>query len=121
MGRHELPYWDGAQWTDHVSSTASSPSTPRRHGRVPTTNRLRREDRSEVASSGPACRPPPPAAGTIFTEPVLVVNQKAKLIELNNEYAIFDQHGTQIGAVRQVGQSTAKKVAARSSPTSTSS
>jgi len=48
--------------------------------------------------------------GTLFTEPVLVVNQKAKLIEVNNEYAISDQHGTQIGAVRQVGQSKAKKV-----------
>ena len=47
--------------------------------------------------------------GSIFTEPVLVVNQKAKLIEINNEYAIYDQHGTQIGAVRQVGQSKAKK------------
>lgn len=41
---------------------------------------------------------------------MLVVNQKAKLIEINNEYAISDQHGNQIGAVRQVGQSTAKKV-----------
>jgi uncharacterized protein YxjI len=48
--------------------------------------------------------------GTIFTEPVLVVNQKAKLIEINNEYAVYDQHGQQIAAVRQVGQSTAKKV-----------
>jgi uncharacterized protein YxjI len=38
------------------------------------------------------------------------VNQKAKLIEVNNEYAIYDQHGTQLGAVRQVGQSMAKKV-----------
>ena len=47
--------------------------------------------------------------GSIFTEPILVVNQKAKLIEINNEYAIYDQHGTQIGAVRQVGQSAAKK------------
>jgi uncharacterized protein YxjI len=49
--------------------------------------------------------------GTLFTEPVLVVNQKAKIIELANEYAIHDQHGAQIGAVRQIGQSTAKKVA----------
>ena len=48
--------------------------------------------------------------GTVFTEPVLVVNQKAKLIELTNEYAIYDQHATQIGAVRQVGQSAARKV-----------
>ena len=46
----------------------------------------------------------------LFTEPVLVVNQKAKLIELTNEYAIFDQDGRQLGAVRQVGQSTARKV-----------
>ena len=41
-----------------------------------------------------------------------MVNQKAKLIEVNNEYAIFDQHGRQIGAVRQVGQCMAKKAAA---------
>src|SRR5690606_23134374 len=50
-------------------------------------------------------------SGTIFTEPVLVVNQKAKIIEGNNEYAIYDQHGQQLGAIRQVGQSAAKKVA----------
>jgi uncharacterized protein YxjI len=31
------------------------------------------------------------------------------LIELNTEFAVYDQQGTQIGAVRQVGQSTAKK------------
>lgn len=48
---------------------------------------------------------------TIFDEPILVVNQKAKLIELNNQYSVFDQHGRQIAAVEQVGQSTMKKVA----------
>jgi uncharacterized protein YxjI len=48
--------------------------------------------------------------GSIFTESVLIVNQKAKLIEINNEYAVYDHAGTQIGAVRQVGQSTFKKV-----------
>ena len=48
--------------------------------------------------------------GTIFTEPVLVVNQKAKLIEVNTEFAIYDQHGQQIGAVRQTGQSKGKKL-----------
>lgn len=55
-------------------------------------------------------QPGPATSGSIFTEPVLVVNQKAKLIEINNEYAIRDQHGHQIAAVRQVGQSAAKKV-----------
>ncbi|MEF3114646.1 phospholipid scramblase-related protein [Streptomyces chrestomyceticus] len=48
--------------------------------------------------------------GTLFTEPVLVVNQKAKLIEVTNEYSVFDQHGNTLGTVVQVGQSTAKKV-----------
>jgi uncharacterized protein YxjI len=47
----------------------------------------------------------------LFTEPVLVVNQKVKLIELTNEYKVFDQNGTQIGSVAQVGQSTLKKAA----------
>ena len=41
--------------------------------------------------------------GTIFTEPILVVNQKAKLIELNNQYSVFNQNGQQI-AVRQPGR-----------------
>lgn len=50
------------------------------------------------------------AGSSIFDQPVLVVNQKAKLIEVNTEYAVHDQHGNQIGGVRQVGQSTAKKV-----------
>ncbi|MFH8346392.1 phospholipid scramblase-related protein [Streptomyces sp. NPDC018045] len=49
-------------------------------------------------------------SGTLFTEPVLVVNQKAKLIEVTNEYSVFDQHGNTLGTVVQVGQSTAKKV-----------
>ncbi|MEV6564756.1 phospholipid scramblase-related protein [Streptomyces kronopolitis] len=51
-----------------------------------------------------------PGGGSLFTEPVLVVNQKAKLIEVTNEYGVFDQHGNTVGTVVQVGQSTAKKV-----------
>jgi uncharacterized protein YxjI len=47
----------------------------------------------------------------LFTEPILVVSQKAKLLELVNEYKVLDQEGNQIGAVAQVGQSTAKKIA----------
>lgn len=47
--------------------------------------------------------------GTLFSEPVLVFNQKAKLVEVNAEYAVFNQGGLQIGAVREVGQSFMKK------------
>jgi hypothetical protein len=34
-----------------------------------------------------------------------VVDQKAKLIELRNEYSIYDEGGNRIGSVMQVGQS----------------
>ena len=41
----------------------------------------------------------------------IVINQKAKLIELTNEFSIRDTDGNQIGIIRQEGQSTLKKVA----------
>ncbi|QNS03155.1 phospholipid scramblase-related protein [Streptomyces xanthii] len=47
--------------------------------------------------------------GTLFTEPVLVVNQKAKLIELTNEYSVMDQQGRPLGTVTEIGQSSLKK------------
>ena len=46
---------------------------------------------------------------SLYEQPVLVVSQKTKLIELTNEYAVFDGQGQQIGAVVQVGQSGLKK------------
>lgn len=48
--------------------------------------------------------------GTLLGEPILVVNQKTKIIELTNEYSVFDAAGNRLGGVTQVGQSTAKKV-----------
>jgi uncharacterized protein YxjI len=42
---------------------------------------------------------------------LLVINQKAKLIELTNEYAIRDADGADLGVIRQEGQSTVKKLA----------
>ncbi|AZI57079.1 scramblase [Nakamurella antarctica] len=48
--------------------------------------------------------------GTLFSESVLVVSQRTKLIELNNEYRVFGGSGAPIGTVVQVGQSTLKKV-----------
>ncbi len=40
---------------------------------------------------------------------MLLVNQRTKLVELTNEYAVLDGEGRQIGAVVQVGQSALKK------------
>lgn len=41
----------------------------------------------------------------------VVISQKAKVIELTNEYLLRDPDGTEIGVIRQEGQSTLKKVA----------
>ena len=57
----------------------------------------------------PAQAPSPGTGASLYEQPVLVVSQKTKLIELTNEYAVFDGNGQQIGAVVQVGQSAAKK------------
>jgi uncharacterized protein YxjI len=48
---------------------------------------------------------------SLFTEPVLVVNQKVKIIEIVGEFAVFDQHGTQVGSVAEVGQTMLKQAA----------
>jgi len=37
---------------------------------------------------------------SVFNEPVLVINQKGKLVELRAEYAIYSQDGRQLAAVR---------------------
>jgi scramblase len=52
----------------------------------------------------------PASPGTLFTEPVIVVNQKTKLVELTNEYRVFDQHGQTLGTVVETGQSGLRKV-----------
>jgi uncharacterized protein YxjI len=107
FGRHETRWWDGRQWTEHVASHGrQAVDAPTGGSYVPTVNRATEKVVRDVQSVGGAVGQ---GGGSIFTEPVLVVNQKAKLIEVNNEYAIYDQHGRQLGAVRQVGQSMAKK------------
>ena len=123
-GRHELRYWDGSQWTEHVSSHGNQsldPPTgePKTVAGAQSAAKVQRQVQRQagITESG--------AIGTtgnaIFDTSVLVVNQKAKLIEVNSEYAIFDDQGNQIGMVRQVGQSKAKKAMRVRSPASTSS
>jgi rRNA processing protein Gar1 len=112
FGRHELRYWDGGQWTQHVASRGRQEIDPPVGGSpVPTVNRAGKKVQREVRMAGVAAGAQV-GGGTLFTEPVLVVNQKAKLIEVNAEYAVYDQHGQQIGAVREVGQSFMKKAMA---------
>jgi uncharacterized protein YxjI len=111
-GRHEARYFDGMQWTEHVSSHGRASVDPPMGGsHVPTVQRAPERVQRDVQRAGQAGVAAFQGGGSVFNEPVLVVNQKAKLIEINNEYAIYDQHARQIGAVREVGQSGLKKAA----------
>jgi uncharacterized protein YxjI len=104
-GSPVLRWWDGTQWTAHTQQQQQSDASPwevevgRRHdpGRV----------QQQVQQAG--ATPVMGGGGTLFTEPVLVVNQKVKLIEMANEYGVFNQQGQQIATVAQVGQSALKK------------
>ncbi len=131
-GRHQVRYWDGARWTDYVTDNGVQtldPLPPVPPQPVHSDDGLDGIDRAlTVGNEGSAQLineqlhgqgyrgvglhgKVEGGGGTIFDEPILVVNQKAKLLELNNQYSVFDQHGRQIAAVNQVGQSGAKKAA----------
>lgn len=129
-GRHELRWWDGTVWTEHVSDGGVTSTDPVQ-GQASTGEGSRLDRFEQVATIGDEGDRDRIArqvsdtsrrgagitdaafggGGTLFTEPVLVVNQKAKLIELSNQYGVFDQHGNRLASVNQVGQTTAKKVA----------
>src|SRR2546426_3600597 len=47
---------------------------------------------------------------SLLQRDVLVISQKAKLIEMTNEYRILDPEGEEVGAIREEGQSKAKKL-----------
>jgi len=46
----------------------------------------------------------------LLSRNVLVISQKPKFVEMTNEYAITDESGAALGAIRQEGQSKARKL-----------
>ncbi|MFD3314205.1 phospholipid scramblase-related protein [Streptomyces sp. NPDC058694] len=122
-----LRYWDGVQWTQHTNQDQqqSQPAQPvqhvqQQHQQQPGYQQPAQQVPQQAGGFDPRVQqqvhqqagvaPNSAGGGTLFTEPVLVVNQKAKLIELTNEYKVMDQQGNQLGSVVQVGQGTLKKV-----------
>ncbi|MGW1597853.1 phospholipid scramblase-related protein [Streptomyces sp. NPDC002343] len=109
--QNTLRYWDGTQWTDHTNPAqqAAGQIPPQQAAfaqqQAAADPKVQRQVRQQagVAAGGAG-------GGTLFTEPVLVVNQKAKLIELTNEYKVMDQSGREIGSVTQVGQGILRKI-----------
>jgi uncharacterized protein YxjI len=50
------------------------------------------------------------AAAGLLAHNRFVVDQKTKLVELRNEYSIYDEQGNRIGSVMQVGQSVFTRI-----------
>jgi uncharacterized protein YxjI len=122
FGRHEHRYWDGFQWTHHVASRGlqgvDPPPNTSPVQQFPADSRTNKQVQRQVQTVGiPNVGQDRAGEGALFTEPVLVVNQKGTVLEVNAEYDIYDQQGRQIGAVREVGQSLMKKAAAPSNRT----
>jgi uncharacterized protein YxjI len=121
-GRHQHRYWDGTAWTDHVSDNGITSIDPVNAtigdkidaaftvGIDPHPEKIREMVTGTGIRGAGIAEPAGQGGGTLFTEPVLVVSQKAKLIEVTNQYSVFDQHGGQLGFVNEVGQSAAKKM-----------
>ncbi|MFF0013982.1 phospholipid scramblase-related protein [Streptomyces sp. NPDC005374] len=106
-GAQTLRYWDGTQWTQHTDNqqqaAAQAPQMPQQAAGPDAQVQRQVQQQAGVTAGGAG-------GGTLFSEPVLVVNQKAKLIEVTNEYKVMDQNGNPLGSVTQVGQSTLKKI-----------
>ncbi|WP_394553369.1 phospholipid scramblase-related protein [Agromyces sp. MMS24-JH15] len=132
FGRHEHRYWNGTQWTEHVGSQGRqlvdapvvAPPAPRMaHAtqvapaqvatRAPVANKKVQRQLQKLGVGDPTRV----GSGTLFTEQVLVVNQKAKLFEKKAEYQVFNQHGHKVGGVREYGSSMSRVVVGRENST----
>ncbi|MFC4784021.1 phospholipid scramblase-related protein [Nocardioides sp. MAHUQ-72] len=122
--RSEHRYWDGGRWTEHVASNGQqwidpavsvappaamqptppvSPPTPavgqpRARRKAPGKSKAT-QIQEQVQNLGLANTAGSPDLA-IHSEPILVINQKGKLVELRAEYAIYDRNGLQLAAVR---------------------
>lgn len=130
--RHDLRYFDGTAWTEHVVSggvqsvdsevleSASGHVTPAAGWHADPTRRfaVRYWDGNRwtdhVAAEGKQSVDPLPAPsaegscsmsrdrGTLFSEPILVIHQKVQLVGKAMSYAILDAHGGRIGMVEEL-------------------
>ncbi len=139
MGRFDVRYWNGSEWTEHVSTqgqTAVDPLDQPQQGAVGrgmdsvdryltvgdegNREKIARQLQGQGWRGAGIESAVGGGGGSVLDEPILVVNQKAKVLELNQQFSVFDQNGNQIAFVNQVGQSAARRCSAWS-PVSTSS
>lgn len=127
FGRFQLRYWDGGRWTEHVAShgrqmvdppvgtpqqaapqvVLGQPPIAVRSTPVAASARDKKKVQKQLLKTG-VVGGARVGGGSLLAEPVLVVNQKPKLIDANAEFRIYDQHGESIGSVREIGKSRLK-------------
>lgn len=102
FGRHELRHYDG-RWTDAVTTNGRRHhDQPGGQPRVPTLQCPPEEIRRVAASAGAVADAPHDAP--LFTQRVLVFSTESRESGVSTEFAVFDGHGHQVGAIREVGQ-----------------
>ena len=104
VGAFDLRWWDGGRWTDGVVKDAVQSTSPLPGGRGPVQGAGATQVQRQVGETAQVG-----GGGTLFTEPVLVVEQQAELVELTDEYAVSDAAGRPLGSVVQVGQRGLRK------------
>lgn len=119
LGRHEHRWFDGADWTEHVSSHGRQTTDTMAKGQKVVTSANNPERlRSQVSThdSSMAKRDAElradlsgPVSEALLDRLLVVINQKTKIIEVNTEFVVYGPDGIPVGAVRQVGQSGFKK------------
>ncbi|MET8402978.1 phospholipid scramblase-related protein [Streptomyces sp900116325] len=112
-----LRYWDGTRWTEHTNPAGGQQPQAPAQAQVPQQQAAPQYQQAAAQPQQFAAQQMAqpqqdgvPGGASLFNQQVLVVNQKAKLIEVTNEYSVFDQNGNTIGSVIQVGQSALRKV-----------
>ncbi|MFA5565131.1 MAG: phospholipid scramblase-related protein [Acidimicrobiia bacterium] len=118
--RAELRYYDGAKWTEHISTKGETLVDP--FGANPS---VTGGVKDYVVASGlkdyimdganaanfTDSRPQWTGTGHLFTEPVLVVKQQGSgMLSTSSNYNVEGHDGVRLGSVREVGQSQAKQV-----------
>lgn len=91
-GRYRMRYWDGRSWTDHVAD----------HGGTQLTDAVP----AGAAQLGPAGAD---GAHPILDSSLLVVHRSPLAGDGDDEFGIYDGAGSQVGAIRRVRQSAARR------------
>jgi Protein of unknown function (DUF2510) len=107
-GSHQLRYWDGQRWTDYVSDqgvTSVAPLTPPPAPAQPS----QQVQPAQPSLSGPP-QPPQTGGGTVFTEPILVVDRQYSGWDKTLQSTVHDANGRPLATAAEQKPSDGRQV-----------